>query len=221
MFRKILISDDLDSINHGVMAVATSLGISEIQQVQYCDDAYLKIKKGVQDNLPFELLITDLSYKSDHRTQTISSGENLIQALHREHPELPIIVYSIEDRKQKVRYLLNTYHLAGYVCKGRRGMLELEEAIKHVANDKQYLSAKIKNILHTSDNWEIDDYDIQLLRLLSKGKSQDEISTHFKEWEISPSSLSSIEKRLNKLRIEFQAKNAIQLVAVAKDLGII
>jgi DNA-binding NarL/FixJ family response regulator len=221
MYKKVLISDDLDTINHGVVSVANSLGIADTHQVQYCDDAYLKIKKGVQDENPFELLITDLSYKSDHRAQKISSGEALIQVLHKEHPELKIIVYSIEDRIQKVRHLTNSYNLSGFVCKGRKGMVELEEAIKTTAEGNRYLSPKIQNALGNSGAMEIDDYDIELLRLLSKGKSQDEISAHFKEWEVTPSSLSSIEKRLNKLRIEFQAKNAIQLVAVAKDMGII
>lgn len=221
MYKKVLISDDLDSINHGVVSVTKSLGIADAHQVQYCDDAYLKIKKGVQDEEPFELLITDLSYKSDHRAQKLSSGEALIQVLYKEFPELHIIVYSIEDRNQKVRHLMNTYNVAGFVCKGRQGMVELEKAIKTTAEGGRYLSPQIQNALRGSETMEIDDYDIELLRLLSQGKSQDEISAHFKEWEISPSSLSSIEKRLNKLRIELQAKNAIQLVAVAKDLGII
>ena len=221
MYKKVLISDDLDSINHGVVSVVSSMGIQDTQQVQYCDDAYLKIKKGYRDGEPFDLLITDLSYKSDHRTQDISSGEALIQVLHREHPELDIIVYSIEDRHRKVRHLMQAYELAGFVCKGRRGMVELEQAIRATANGKCYLSPQVQAALRENNSLEIEDYDVELLRMLSEGKSQDEISAHLKAQDIAPSSLSSIEKRLNKLRIEFQARNAIQLVAVAKDLGII
>jgi hypothetical protein len=56
---------------------------------------------------------------------------------------------------------------------------------------------------------------------MSNGLSQDEISQLFKKNNISPSSLSTIEKRLNKLRIQFRANNAIHLVAIAKDLGLI
>ncbi|MFT7333979.1 MAG: hypothetical protein ACI81S_002202, partial [Sphingobacteriales bacterium] len=55
----------------------------------------------------------------------------------------------------------------------------------------------------------------------SKGMSQDEIRHLFEQENISPSSLSSIEKRLNLLRVQFKAKNAIHLVAIAKDLGLI
>lgn len=68
---------------------------------------------------------------------------------------------------------------------------------------------------------EIDSYDIELVRQLSLGLSQDEISIHFKEQDISPYSLSSIEKRINKLKIYFKAKNTVHLVSMTKDLGLI
>ena len=221
MFKKVLISDDLDSVNRGVQAVTTSLDIAEVEQVQYCDDAYLKIKKGINDEAPFELLITDLSFKSDHRAQTYTSGEALIKVLAKEHPELKIIVYSIEDRPLKVRYFFDNYNIRGFVCKSRRGMNELKEAIKSVYAGRPYLSPQIQSSLNHQADLEIEEYDIELLRKLAAGKSQEEISHEFKQHAIAPSSLSSIEKRLNKLRIQFRANNAIQLVAVAKDLGII
>ncbi|KAA3624243.1 MAG: DNA-binding response regulator [Flavobacterium sp.] len=221
MFKKVLISDDLDSVNHGVQAVTNSLDIAEVVQVQYCDDAYLKIKKGINDEAPFELLITDLSFKSDHRAQTYTSGEALIKVLAKEHPELKVIIYSIEDRQLKVRYFFEKYNISGFVCKSRRGMNELKDAIKRVYAGRHYLSPQIQHSLNNQADLEIEEYDIELLRKLAAGKSQEEISHEFKQHAISPSSLSSIEKRLNKLRIQFKANNAIQLVAVAKDLGII
>ena len=59
MFRKVLVAEDMDDINRGVYDTLHELGISEIQQVQYCDDAILKLKKAIHDDLPFQLLITD------------------------------------------------------------------------------------------------------------------------------------------------------------------
>ena len=67
MFTKVLATDDLGSINKGVFTVVKGLGIQEVQQVMYCDDAYLRIKKATLDNQPFQLLVTDLSFKADHR----------------------------------------------------------------------------------------------------------------------------------------------------------
>jgi DNA-binding NarL/FixJ family response regulator len=221
MFTKVLVSDDLGSINSGVAIVLKALAVEEIIQVQYCDDAYLKIKNAALHKAPIDLLITDLSFQPDHREQNFNSGKELVTILKKEHPELKIIAYSVEDRPQLIKKLIHDLKVDGYVCKGRNGLLELKEAIGMIAKDETYISAQLKQILYKKDSLEIDDFDIDLMHLLSLGKSQDEISTHFKQNNISPSSLSSIEKRLNRLRIQFKANNAIHLVAIVKDLGLI
>ncbi len=221
MFKKVLIADDLGSINQGVISVLTNLNIKKIEQVQYCDDAYLKIKKGVLEDLPFKLLITDLSFKQDHREQTYKSGEDLIAILKKEHPELKIIAYSIDDRLLKVKTLMESYSLDAYVCKGRRGLVELGEAIKSTYENQKYVSPQVSHALSNRVNLEISDYDIKLVKQLSEGLSQEEISNFFKVKDITPNSLSSIEKRLNNLKTQFKANNAIHLVAKVKDLGLI
>jgi DNA-binding NarL/FixJ family response regulator len=221
MFNKILISEDLDSISQGVLTVAKDLGASDIAQVKYCDDAYIKIKKSFIDLNPFDLLITDLSFKSDHRDQKYANGDSLIKDLKQEYPNLKIIVYSVEDRLQRARTLIQDYKIDAFVCKGRHGLSELSNAIKRVYNNEIYLSPQIQQALSDKTDLEIKGYDVKLLLHLSKGMSQEEISHHFKQKNISPSSLSSIEKRLNMLRIQFKANNAIHLVSIAKDLGLI
>lgn len=221
MFDKVLISDDLGSINKGVLSVIHGLGIENVHQVQYCDDAYLKIKRSVIDKLPFDLLITDLSFEADHREQKYTSGEALIAALKEEFPSLKIIAYSVEDRLQKVRKLIHTHGIEAYVCKGRKGLIELKQAMQNVFENERYLSPQIHNALDKNSNLDIDDFDIELVKLLSKGLSQEDISHVLKSKDRSPNSLSSIEKRLNKLRIQFRANNAIHLVSIVKDLGLI
>ncbi|MDU8886328.1 response regulator [Yeosuana sp. MJ-SS3] len=221
MFNKVLVADDLGSIHLGVLTVIDSLGIKNVQQVQYCDDAYLRIKKGLLDKTPFDLLITDLSFKADHREQKFPTGELLIQEIKNISPDLPIIVYSIEDRLHKVRTLINVHGVKAYVCKGRRGLIELSSAIQKVYNNERYLSPQVSHVLSNKYALEIDDFDILLLKNLANGYSQEEISQQFKKQNIKPSSLSSIEKRLNKLRIQFKANNAIHLVAIVKDIGLI
>ncbi len=221
MIRKVLLSDDLASINNGILSVLQTLGIDENDQVQYCDDAYLKVKSAINQNTPYDLLITDLSFKPDHRPQQFTSGEALVKQLKQEFPDLKIIVYSIEDRLQSVKRLLQDYKANAYVCKGRKGFTELAEAIAEVEQNKIYLSPQVAHALSPKADLEIDDFDIALLEQLSLGLSQEEISHQLKTKNISPNSLSTIEKRLNKLRIQFKASNAIHLVAIVKDLGII
>jgi len=221
MFKKVIVADDLVSINLGMLTVLDTLKVGQVETVQYCDDAFLRIKRAFQDQDPFDLLITDLSFKKDHRDQNYPSGESLIEALHAEYPELPIIVYSIEDRIQRVRKLVTQYGVNAYVCKGRRGLIELKEAIQAVYEQELYVSPQVAPALSKKTDLEIDDFDILVLKHLSLGLSQDQISQQLKNDGVSPNSLSTIEKRLNKLRIQFKANNAIHLVAIVKDLGLI
>ncbi|WP_298520763.1 response regulator [uncultured Kordia sp.] len=221
MFTKVLIAEDMDDINTGVLTVLSEMEITTIDHAQYCDDADLKAKRARKDEKPYELLITDLSFVKDHREQNLNSGEELIAKLRSEHPNLKIIVYSVEDKLQRVRRLVSEYGIDAYVCKGRKSLQELANAIKEVYKGEQYLSQKISGALSPKNDMEIDDYDIGLLKLLSKGLSQDEIAKDLKARSVSPNSLSSIEKRLSKLKIYFKANNAIHLIANAKDLGLI
>jgi DNA-binding NarL/FixJ family response regulator len=221
MFKKVLVSEDLGSISNGIVSVLEALHIDNIQQVQYCDDAYLKIKKASLDGLPFDLLITDLSYKTDHRQQKYASGEVLIKVLKEEHPTLKIIAYSVEDRPQKVRTVMLDSKADAYVCKGRNGLKELDEAIAAVLNNQTYLSSEISSTLRETATAEIEDYDIEIMKLLAQGLSQEEISQNFIKNNITPSSLSAIEKKMIKIRNQFNAKNSVHLISIAKDLGLI
>jgi DNA-binding NarL/FixJ family response regulator len=221
MFQKVLINDDHDAILSSIAEILSKLKVASIERSQYCDEAYLKIKRAELDEKSFDLLITDLSFKRDHRNIDLVSGEDLIEKLRLEAPHIPIIVYSMKDQLQKVRQLVNNHNISAYVCKDRKGSRELEDAIKVVLDGQRYLSPQVSGALSPRVDLEIEDYDIQLLKLLSNGLSQDEISHEFKSKHIVPNSLSTIEKRLNKLRIQFKANNAIHLVATAKDLGLI
>jgi DNA-binding NarL/FixJ family response regulator len=221
MFKKVLINDDHDAILGNIAEVLAEFKIESIEKSQYCDEAYLKLKKAKFDAVGFDLMITDLSFKRDHRTITLASGEELIAKLRIDDPHMPIIVYSMKDQLQKVRQLIRKYNISAYVCKDRMGALELADAIRAVSAGKQYVSPQVIKALSPKSRLEIDDFDITLLQLLSKGLSQDEISSDLKSNGTSPNSLSTIEKRLNKLKAHFRANNAIHLVAITKDLGVI
>lgn len=221
MLKRVLVAEDMDDINKGVYAMLKEIGIDEIDQVQYCDDAYLKIKKGIMDNTPYDLLITDLSFKEDYRTQDYKSGEELVKALREKNINMPIIVYSVEDRLQRVRELIHNYKVNAYVCKGRNGLKDLIKAIDNIPNNKPFLSIQVEKANKESDNNGVDNYDILLMKKLSQGSSQSEISKFFTNNNISPSSLSSIEKRINKLKDLFRANNTAHLIAEAKDADFI
>lgn len=221
MFRKVLVAEDMDDINKGVVAFLKELGIEEIQHVQYCDDALLKLKRAALDKAPYDLLISDLSFDNDFRDQKLNSGEELATAARDLFPELKIIMYSVEDRMQIVRRMFKSNLIHAYVCKGRNGLKDLSIALAQVSNEGVFLSDQVKHALKSNHHFEIDDFDIILLDQLSKGLSQDEISDYLKQNKIRPSSLSTVEKRLNKLKLEFKANNAVHLISKTKDMGLI
>jgi len=222
MFKKVLIAEDLGSINYGIAQVLTEkIGVSNIQNTQYCDDAYLKTRKAIQDGEPYDLLITDLSFKESHRERKISTGVELIEAIRDLQPNIKVIVYSMEDRPTKVKELFKKKSINGYVCKGRYGLVELVKSVREVYKDYTYLSPQLTYTINKNSSFELEDYDIMLLQYLSKGLTQEEIAKYFRANRIRPSSTSSIEKRLNKLKFNFKAKNAVHLVSMTKDLGLL
>lgn len=217
MFTKVLVVDDHAVIYDGVSSNLSKIGITNVHNALYCDDAYLKVRRADLDHRPFDLVITDLEFKEDHRKSDLKSGQELVKRLKIEYPDLSVIVYSQEDHYQKVRNLVNNCRANAYVWKGREGNKELQKALEAVHKGKRFFSRQVERALQKREDNEITDYDIELIKLLSSGLSQTEISTYFKSHRVTPSSVSSVEKRLNRLKEEFQASNVTHLVAIFKD----
>ena len=95
------------------------------------------------------------------------------------------------------------------------------QAVQQLAKNQRYISPEIEEQLGAISYYQINDYDIDLLLLLSQGYTQEQIASNFKSQQITPNGLRTIEKRINRLKEELKAKNNPQLVATAKDMGII
>ena len=222
MFQKVLVVEDLDTVGYGIsMMLQQELGVRGVVLTQYCDEAYLKFKKADLNNHPFELIVTDLSFKKDYRPHSISSGKELIKKIRNQNYNTPIVICSVEEKPNAIKRFIEVYQVSGYVLKGRDGLKDLKTAIESIFSGKQYLSSKIENLDTEKHIFEIEEYDVLLLFHLSDGLTQDQISELFNTQGISPSSLSSIEKKLNRLKDILKANNNVQLVANAKDLGLI
>jgi two-component system, NarL family, captular synthesis response regulator RcsB len=221
MFNKVLIAEDIDTINLAVELTLEKLNINNIDHVKYCDDAVIKIKKALLDNQPYDLFITDLSFEEDHRTTLIKSGIEAIEHIRKVQPDLKIMVYSIEDKPQLIKKLIDEQNINAYIQKGRNSIDELTIAIEQISNNQNcYLSSNIKSILNNNINRQIDQFDLLLLQHLASGISQEEMVALFKQKDIKPNSLSTIEKRIANLKDQFKVKNIVHLIAITKDLGI-
>lgn len=222
MFQKVLVAEDLDSISIAVVQALKQISVSEIRHAKYCDDAFLQIKKALQENQPYDLLISDLSFKPDHRENKFTSGEQLIEAVKKIQPDIKTIVFSIEDKSFRIKSLFNNLGINGYVSKGRDSIRELKKAIQHIYNNEDLKpSAQISEALKDKSLFEIESFDISLLKSLSKGLTMEEISSEFKDSGIIPNGSSSLEKRINRLKIYFKASNNVHLIAITKDLGVV
>lgn len=221
MFKKVLIAEDFDSINIAVKQTLESLGIHQVDYAKYCDDALLKIKKSIQDNQPYDLVISDLSFVEDYRKVILSSGQQLIEAIKELQPDINIIIYSVEDKSYIIKTLFEEHKINGFVHKGRNSISHLKTAIETILYGKTFISPDLSYALQDKTGKEIDSYDITLLSHLSNGITLEEMEGLFKKLNISPNSKSTIEKRVARLKDYFKAANNVHLIAITKDLGII
>lgn len=221
MFSKILIAEDHESSNFSVQKVLEELKIPNVDYVYYCDDALAYIKKALENKLPYDLLITDLSFEEDHRTQLIKNGRELIKCCRDICPELNIIVFSGEHRVGVIDLLFKEFNINSYVKKARSDSSELKKAIETVYNGNSYISHNMKFPIKSANTLEFSNFDITLLKLLSDGILQKNIPKKLQEQNIYPNSLSSVEKRINMMKLSLAAANTEELIAFGKNIGII
>ncbi|CAM2793790.1 response regulator [Chryseobacterium flavum] len=221
MFKKILIAEDHESINISIQKTLEDLHIPNVDYVYYCDDAIGKIQKAIREEYPYDLLITDLYYEDDHHEQNLKDGKELIRKAKEIQPNLKVIVFSAEHKTGVIENLFSDYQINGYVRKARNDSKDLKKSIASVYIGENYLSFDLKQDMKKFNSYEFSSFDITLVSLLSKGILQKNIPAHLEERNIKPSSLSSVEKRLNSLKEDLEINSNEQLVAFCKDIGII
>lgn len=220
MFRRIIVAEDHEIRNLGVVNTLKELGITQYDFASYCDEAISRIEKSAEEENSYDLLITDLVFDEDYKNQNIKSGQELIAEVRQRFPNLKIIVFSIEKKPSLINDLFNEHEIDGFVSKGRNDGKELSNTIKKVYQGEVVIPQEILNVMR-SGTLDPTQYDVQLLEVLAKGWKQSEIVQYFKENSINPYSKSAVEKRLNELRELFGAKNSIEMIVTCKNLGII
>jgi two-component system, NarL family, captular synthesis response regulator RcsB len=221
MFKKILIAEDYESSNISVQKALEDLKIPNPKYVNYCDDALSRIKMSLQEANPFELLITDLSFDEDHRTQELKSGQQLISAVRALQPNLKVIVFSVEKKEVIIEKLFNEQRINGYVKKGRDDVKDLKKAIRSVYNNEKYITYDLKIKSAERNSFEFSEYDTLLVSLLAKGILLKDIPDYLRSHQIKPASMSAVEKRLKEIKESLNINSNEQLIAFCKDFGII
>jgi len=218
MIDRVLIAEDHESTNLSLQKTLEDLKISHVDHVYYCDDALLRIRNSANKN-PYDLLITDLYFEEDGNAQTLKSGVELIAASRLVQPELKVLVFTAETRYSIIHSVIHDYSVDGFVRKARHDARELRMAIEKIGEGHQYIP---RTYSHTTQNaHQFSDFDITIISLLSEGYHQKDIPEYLKDKNIRPSSLSSIEKRLNAIKESLQMTKNEQLIAYCKDMGVL
>ncbi|SMC35278.1 DNA-binding response regulator [Cellulophaga tyrosinoxydans] len=213
MFKKILIAEDFQDTNKGIVhALEVNLQIDIIQEELYCDKAFNRFKVAFEKGEPYELLISDLTFKESHVDRRLTSGIDLIKAIRGVDKNIKIIVNSMIENPTEINALFKDQKINGYVCKGRNSLNELLEGIQEVYQNRTFVSPQL-NLNSSNSVFEMDKYDIMILKDLAEGLTKKEISEKLKKLNISPNSESTIDKKVSKLFDEFGAKNTHHLIA--------
>jgi len=218
MFEKILIAEDFPNDNYAVKKIVEELNISHIDQAYYCDDAISKIRNSFSNNLPYGLLITELSFKNNQEHIAIVSGEELIKVVKEEFPDLKIIVCSTEDRQHIINSFFEKYNIDAFITKDKDYIKELKKAIKDVYENNIYIYT---NKSQKGGLFEFTNNDLELVRLLSVGMNVPEISVKFKTEKVYPNSESYLNKRLVKIRQHAGATTTLHLLTLFSDWHLI
>lgn len=221
MFKKVLIAEDHEIANISVQKTLQDLGIHHAKYVYYCDDAFTWIKNAQRDGEPYDLLITDLTFEEDHNPQRLSGGIALIEAVKAIQDDLKVIVLSAESRTAVIDELFKHRAIDGYVRKARRDAQYLKEALQAAHQGKCYQSPEVKQSIREKNSHEFSTLDIHIILLLSQGILQKDIPQHLQLQQIKPSGLSSVEKRLSLMKELLDFSKNEQLIAYAKDIGLI
>lgn len=199
------------------------LGISHVlrealdiipEHVPDCNTAINQIRQSIKNSTPYDILITE--YSGDKQG---TSTKALLKEANGIHPKLRTILYTGELRPLAIKTLLHEPGINGCVIKSVNGSSQLVKAIRNVGKSGFYLSPNVDELLNQVIHISLDAYDLGVLSALSEGLSQREIANLFNRKKIHPSSLSSIEKKINQLKDRFQAKNNVHLIARATLLG--
>ncbi|WP_149274945.1 DNA-binding response regulator [Pareuzebyella sediminis] len=213
MFNKVLIAEDFQDTNLGIVdTLRRELKIGDIQEELYCDRAMNRLKVALATKAPFPLLVTDLFFKEDHNVRKLTSGKELLRAARALQPSIKVIVNSMEDDPKKIQSLFEEEGINAYVCKGRYGLKELISAVEHVYRGETFVSPQIQ--FQNGENvFELDNFDLDILKDLASGMTKKEISEKLKGKNITPNSESTIDKKVSKLFDEFGARNTNHLIA--------
>ena len=220
--KRILIVDDHQLVIQGILCSLKEVGDFDVVTTNNCDEAFNLIKNH-QNNNPFQLLFTDLSFDNTTEDTNLDGGEELIKAIRNNEFDIRIGVITGHTETNRVYNVISNLNPNAYLLKSKCDATEIGFAVqKMLANDYYYtheIHQKImrRNIIQI----QMDDVAIQILKELPNHPKISNLEGIITKGDGSSIKLRSIETKLANLRADLNANNNTDLILKAKELGII
>ncbi|KEA65111.1 DNA-binding response regulator, LuxR family, near polyamine transporter [Marinobacterium lacunae] len=207
---QLLLADDHTLVREGLKRLFHSSGVIQVAGEAACSGEVLNLLRHQR----FDIVLLDISMPG-------MGAEELLDRLRTHYPSLPVLILSMHNEPQIAKRKLKA-GASGYLTKDSEPEMLLE-AIQRVVKGGRYLSPELaERIAFEADRIDDDDSntrlsnrEMQVLRLLAQGLSQNEIATRL---VISNKTVSTHKTRL--MRKMDIGSNA-ELIRYAVDTGIV
>ena len=219
---RVLIVDDHQLVIQGILCSLKEVGDFDVVTTNNCDNAFQLIKTH-QNNNPFQLLFTDLSFDNSTEESIFDGGEELIKAIRNNEFDIKIAVITGHTETNRVYNVISNLNPNAYLLKSKCDATEIGFAVqKMLANDYYYTHEVHQKIMRRNIiQIQMDDVAIQILKELPNHSKISNLEGVITKIDGSFIKLRSIEAKLANLRTDLNAINNTDLVLKAKELGII
>lgn len=219
---KILVVDDHPLLVQGIKASLQEAGYENTTTTDTCDKAFelLKIHRNTD---PFHVLFTDLSFDNTTAETQLDSGEALMRALKENFLKVKKVVLTGHSETNRVYSVIKNLDPDAYLLKGKSEAKELDFAISKIMKNEKYYTHEIHDKLMRRKvvSVQMDLVAIQILKELPQHVKIQNLEGIIKKNEGGFLKLRAIEAKIKELRDKLDAKNNVDLVLKAKELGII
>jgi len=220
---KVLLVDDHQVIIEGLITLLKHIESIEIETANSCDEAYYKIKSSIEQ-VPFDIIFTDLSFDIDPKDNVeLLGGEDLIKKIKEENLAIKVGVITGHSEINRVYNVIENLKPSAYILKGKCSTSDLSFAIQKMLNGEVFYTHEIhqKLLKRVLVEIQMDDVALQILSEIPKHSKISNLEGIVKKEDGTYVKLRTIENKLARLRIDFNANNNTDLVLKAKEFGII
>lgn len=184
-----------------------------------CKEAYELIQESENTGNRFDIAYLDLSLPP-YPEKNVFSGLDLGTLMRKIMPDCTIIILTMHSEATLVDRIIKEINPQGILCKSDIDIDEFLNAFKIIFSGDTYLSNKIVKSLKEKvfDNYNLDNYDKQILMRLSEGILTKNIPNYV------PLSLSAIEKRKARMKnmlLQGKGGDDYELIETIKRMGVL